>query len=59
MPKKITPAQRRRCVKTITIGGLDTIVDMGNVLSEHLNVVVSTNTMRSALHEACLESLKK
>ena len=34
-PQKITPTQRRVCVTTITIGGLDNVVDVTNALSEH------------------------
>ena len=33
-PRSITLAQRRACVKAITIGGLDTNVDMRNVLTK-------------------------
>ena len=58
-PRNITPAQRRECVRVMTIGGLDNVVDVRNVLSEHLDVVVSTNIVRHALHEACLGSLEK
>ena len=32
---------------------------MRNALSEHLNVIVSTDTVRRALHEASLGSLEK
>ena len=42
----------RACVRAITVGGLDNVVNVRNALNEHLNVVVSTNTMRCALHEA-------
>ena len=58
-PRSITPTQRRACVRAITIGGLDNAIDARNALSEHLNVVVSTNTVRHALHEACLGSVEK
>ena len=58
-PKSITPAQRRACVRAITQGGLNTAVDVRNALSEQLNVVVSTNTVRRTLHEAGLGSLEK
>ena len=44
---------------TSTLGGIYYVVDVMNTLSEHLNVVVSTNTTRHALHEACLGSLEK
>lgn len=37
-------AQRRACVRTIAIGGLDSDEDVRIALSERLNVVVSTNT---------------
>ena len=53
-PRSITLAQQQVCVRAITIGGLDNDVDMRNALSEHLNVVVSTNIVRRALHEASL-----
>ena len=43
------------CVEAITVGGLDNVVYVSNALKEHLNVVVSTNIVRRALHEACLE----
>jgi len=42
----------------ITIDGLNNVVDVRNALSEHLQVVMSTNTVRRALHEACLGSSK-
>ena len=58
-PRSITHAQWRACVRTITIGGLNNVVDVRNALSEHLNVVASTNTMRCALHEVGLGSLQK
>jgi hypothetical protein len=57
--RSITLAQRRACVRTIIIGGLDIVVDMRNALSEHLIVVVSTNIVRHTLHEAGLRSLEK
>src|SRR4051794_37598634 len=56
-PKSITPAQRRACVRAITLGRLNTTVDVINALSEQLNVVVSTNTVRRTLHEAGFGSL--
>ena len=34
-PRSITLAQRRVCVRAITIGGLDNVVDVRNALSEH------------------------
>ena len=37
----------------------DNVVDLRNALSEHLNVVVSTTTMRRAHHEACFGSIEK
>ena len=49
----------KTCVRAITIRGLDNVVDVRNAMSEHLNVVVSTNTIRRALHEIGLESLEK
>ena len=58
-PRSITLAQIQVCVKSIKIGELDDDVDVTNALSEHLNVVVSTNTMRHALHEASFGSLGK
>jgi hypothetical protein len=58
-PRNINPAQRRECVRAMTIGGHDNVVDMRIVLSEHLKIVVSTNTMRHALHKACRGSLEK
>ena len=42
------------CVRAIIVGGLDNVVDVRNALSKRLNVVVSTNTMMHALHEAGL-----
>jgi hypothetical protein len=47
------------CVRAITVGGVDNVVNERNVLSEHLNVVVSTSTVRCALHEVGLGSLEK
>ena len=47
------------CVRSIIVGGLDNVVDLRTALSEHLNVIMSTNTLRRALHEACLGSLEK
>ena len=58
-PRSITHAQWQACVRAITIGGLNNVGDSRNALSEHLNVVVSTDTMRCALHEVGLESLEK
>ena len=54
--KNIMLAQRHECVRAIRVSGLDNLVDMRNALSEQLNVIVSTNTVRCALHEACLGS---
>ena len=58
-PRSITHAQRQACARAITIGGLDNVVDVMNVLSKHLIVVVNVNIARRALHEACLGSSKK
>ena len=58
-PRSITPAQQRACVKTIIVGGLDYDVDMRNALTKHLNVAVSINTMKHALHGVGLGSLEK
>ena len=57
--ESITFAKKLACARAITIGGLDNVVDARNALSEHLNVVLSTNTMRCAIHEASLGSLEK
>ena len=57
-PRSIAFAQRRACVRAITVGGLDNVVDVSLGVST-LNVVVSTNTMRRALDEASLGSLEK
>jgi transposase len=57
--RNITPAQQRVRLRAIIDGGLDNVVDVRNALSEHLNVVVSTNTMRRALHEVGLGALEK
>jgi hypothetical protein len=54
-----TLAQQRICVKAIVVGGLDNVVDARTALSEHLNVVVSTNAVRCARHEASFGSSKK
>ena len=43
-------------VKTIIFGGLDYDVDTRNALTKHLNVVVSINTVKRALHEVGLGS---
>ena len=40
----------------ITIGGLKNVVDVKNALSGNLNVVVSTDIVRGALHETSLGS---
>ena len=58
-PRSVTLAQRQACARTITIGGLDNVVDSRNALSEELNVVVSTNTTRRVIYEASLGSLEK
>ena len=58
-PRNTTPAQQRECVGAMSIGGLDNIVDVRHALSEHFNVLMTTNTMRHALHKACLGSLEK
>ena len=57
--RNINPTQQWMCVKTIVVGGLDNVVDARIALSEHLNVVVSTNTVKCALHEASFGSSKK
>ena len=53
-PKNIILAQQQACVRAITIGGLYCVIDVRYALSEHLNVVESTNALRRAFHEACL-----
>jgi hypothetical protein len=58
-PRIITHAQRRAFVRTIIVGGLDNDAYVRNALSEQLNVVVSTNIVRYALHEASIGSLEK
>ena len=58
-PRSITPTHQQSCVRVIVVGGLDNVVDMRNPFNEHLNVVVSTNTVRRALHEVSLGSLEK
>ena len=45
--------------RAITLDGVNTVVDVKNALSEQLNVVVSTNTVRGISHEAGLGSLEK
>lgn len=40
-PRSSTHAQRRVCVRAITCGGLDNVVDVRYPLNEHLNVVVA------------------
>ena len=57
--RNITPAQQRVRLRAIIVGGLDNVVDVRNAMSEHLNVVMSTNTMRRPLHEVGLGSLEK
>ena len=47
------------CVRAIIVGGVDNVVNERNFLIEHLNVVVSTSTVRCALHEVGLGSLEK
>ena len=42
-PRSITPTQWQACLRAITVDGLHNIIDARNALSEHLNVVVSTN----------------
>ena len=56
--RSITLAQQQTCARAIIVGGLDNVVDVRYALGEHLNVVVSTNTMRRALHEAGLGHLR-
>jgi len=51
-PRSINLVQQRACVRAITVGGLDHDVDMRNPLNEYLNMVVSTNAVRRAFHEA-------
>ena len=53
-PRIITCAQRRAFVRTIVVDGLDNDADVRNTLSEQLNVIVSTNIVRCALHEASM-----
>ena len=57
--RSLTHVQRRACIRAITVDGLNTAVDVKNALSEQLNMVVSTNTVRRTLHEAGLGSLEK
>ena len=47
-PRSITLSQRRVCIRAITIGVLDNVVDVRSALGEHLNVVV-----RHQHSEAC------
>lgn len=47
-------SSRQACVRAITVDGLDNIIVVRNILSEYLNVVVSTNTMKHALHKLSL-----
>ena len=47
-PRSITPAQEQVCVIAITVGELNYVVDVRNTLSEHLKVVVSTNTSEAS-----------
>ena len=54
-PRSIAHAPQRVCVRTITVGGLDNVIDVRTALNELLNVVVSTNTMKHAIHEVGLE----
>ena len=58
-PRTITLAQRRVCMRAIKIGGLNNVVGVRDVSSEHLNVVASTKTMRCVLHEVDIRSLQK
>jgi hypothetical protein len=39
-PRSITLAQQQACVRTITIVGLNNVVDLRNTLSEESNVVI-------------------
>ena len=56
--RSFTIVQRRACIRAITLERLNIVVHVKNTLSEQLNVVVSTNTLRPTLHEACLRSLE-
>lgn len=56
--RSLTHVQRRACIITITLDGLNTVVEVKNALNEQLCVVVSTNTVRRTLHERGLGSLK-
>lgn len=42
----ITLTQRQVCIRAIIIDRLNNVLDMMNALSEHLNVVVSTNKVK-------------
>lgn len=39
-------------IRTIIVDGVDNPIDMKNVLSEHLNVVLGTNILKYKLHES-------
>ena len=58
-PRNIALVEGGVWVRAITVGGLDNVVAVRNALNEHLNVVVSTNTVGIALHEVGLWSLEK
>ena len=57
--RSITLVQWQACVRTISIGGLDDVVDVRNALGEQLKVVASTNTLKRVFHEVRLGSLEK
>ena len=58
-PRSFISVQRQACIRTITLDGLDIVVDVKNALTKQLNMVVCTNTVWRTLHEAGLESLEK
>jgi transposase len=58
-PAKLSAQDKRFIARAVTSGKIDTAVQANKQLRTELNVIVSDNTVRRALKEACLRSSVK
>ena len=59
VPKILTTSERRRAVHLVTVGGLETVVQVAKVLREGREVGFCDNTLWSALRDAGLSACEK
>ena len=52
VPKILTTSERRRAMRLVTVGGLETAIHAAKVLREGREVGLCDNTLRSALRDA-------